>query len=406
MKKPRADELVIIAPDRKKHHDEMFDLISKVFAHAGGYYPFLDYCLNGYIDGSSYDWKNSRIGLVDGKIVTHYGVWDYQMRIGSARMRVGGIGVVATDAEYRKMGLMARTIDATLEAMRRDGYDFSMLFGISDFYHKFGYIRAWSHLAYIADVNDLPQEPPAALLAKFTPKHREDLAELYNRENAGFTGSAVRPTYWVNRNPKKWQGYLWTGKGGRPTGYVIVAVNPDNIECMEAVGDVEQVLRSMVVLARKSLRTTVRFAPGFPYQSELAKRLRRGNCRAEMRYHRCGGAMVRTVNLAQALQKMAGELSARLGRSHLAKWRGELGIADGREEANLKIAGGKATVVPPGATRHEVRGGDEIAQLLIGTDEPAEVMESAGTKLSGDASELVAVLFPNQHPTLAVWDRY
>jgi len=38
---------------------------------------------------------------------------------------------------------MAKTVAATIEAMSQVGYDMTVLFGIPDFYHRFGYVRAW-----------------------------------------------------------------------------------------------------------------------------------------------------------------------------------------------------------------------------------------------------------------------
>ncbi len=125
-----------------------------------------------------------------------------------------------------------------------------------------------------------------------------------------------------------------------------------------------------------------------------------------MSYWKSGGPMVRTINLGSCLSKLAPVLSARLQKSDLAHWSGKLLIADSGESAALNIRKSRVNVCPAGKTAQAIRGGDEIAQLLIGTDEPGEVIESAGIRLSGDAKALAPILFPNQHPQLAAWDRY
>ena len=127
--------------------------------------------------------------------------------------------------------------------------------------------------------------------------------------------------------------------------------------------------------------------------------------------------MVRIINLAQTLEKMAGELERRLRASHLANWQGRLTIAEPREQATLAIDRSKVKVIKvqgprgrpgprAGRTRHAIRGGDEIARLLSGSDEPQEVIEGGKMRLSGDARRLAAVLFPNEHPMLSAWDRF
>ena len=113
------NELQITRP--KKHQlDEICDLLGKVFSHHG-YYTFRNYCRDDYIRHSHYDWNASRIGLHDGKIVSHYGVWNYQMRIGSALVKCGGIGAVGTDGDFLKRGVMSQTIEGSLSAMRTLG---------------------------------------------------------------------------------------------------------------------------------------------------------------------------------------------------------------------------------------------------------------------------------------------
>jgi hypothetical protein len=106
---------------------------------------------------------------------------------------------------------------------------------------------------------------------------------------------------------------------------------------------------------------------------------------------------------------MAGELSSRLRSSLMAGWRGRLLVADKRESVVLNIAGGvKVEASAPAAPqpKHAIRGGDQIVQLLIGTDDPLETARIGKMKLSGDAPRLAQALFPRQYPMLAGWDRF
>jgi GNAT superfamily N-acetyltransferase len=396
-------KLQVIAPDPKVHHDELIDLIAKVFSHSG-YFDFRDWLRGGYLDGSHYDWRASRIGMLDGRIVSHFGVWDYPMRIGAARVRCGGIGVVATHFDYRKRGVMARTAQASIRAMRQLGYDVSILFGIGNFYRRFGYTRAFSDEDYTLNLGELPKGPPVGL-EKFAAGPRADLARLYNRQYAAATGTAVRPTYRAPDKRKERLGVLWR-KGPAPAGYLLYCDRGERIDIIETVGRADEALHAAGAVARKCGADKVRFSC-LPYGTDLAANLRRMSCALERRYVRCGGAMIRTINLPQSLAKMSGELSRRLGRSELRGWRGGLVIADRNESATLAIRDG-AVAVRPGTTRtpHAIRGGDAVAQLLIGTDEPLETARSCGIRLLGEARRLLPALFPNEHPMLHLADRY
>ncbi|MCX7016914.1 MAG: GNAT family N-acetyltransferase [Candidatus Sumerlaeota bacterium] len=352
-----------------------------------------------YIGGSHYDWNASRIGVIGERVITHFGVWDYQMRIGSARVRCGGVGAVATHQDFRRHGLMDLTARASVEAMRALGYDMSVLFGIANFYHRYGYTRAWCPETTVVNLPSLPSEKPSVRIHKFAPRPRPDIAALYNREHRRVTGSAVRPTYQRGHFASPSEGYLWADGRGQPIGYVIVKRHPGFLEVFETAGDVEQSLRVVASLARRAPYPEVRFAT-LPYNTPLARRLRQGNCRVETRFQRNAGPLAATIRLAGALGKMVGELSQRLRRSPMAGWKGDLLIADAREKAILAIRDGRIQLAPSGNARDCIRGGDEIAQLLLGTEDPLDLAEAYGVRLKGQARALAPILFPRQHPIL------
>lgn len=396
-----VDKLVCIRPDPKKRRRDVLDLTGKTFGHP--YWEWVDYCRNCYFDRGPYDWSASTIGVLDGQVVTHWGVWGLEMRVGRARLRVAGIGAVSTHGELRRRGLMARTIGAGIPAMRNAGYDLSLLFGIRGFYHRFGYVRAWPGQAYFVAVGDLPAEPPAGRLRRIAARHRADLAALYNRTHRRLTGTVVRPTFL--RRGSHWRGHAWTDAAGRAAGYVFTGTQHGPFSLYDYAGEAAQALRVVARLARRQGHREVCFRD-LHYDSELARLLRRGNCRFEAHYTDSGGAMVRTLDLASSLGKLTGELTARLKRSHLADWRGDLLVADARERAMLRIRRRAVHLAAPAPTRHALRGGDAVAQLLIGTDEPREIVATHGIRLTGDAARLIDVLFPNQHPVLGTWDHF
>jgi len=66
----------------------------------------------GRITESHYDWGTSRIGVVDGTSVTHFGVYDIAMRVGVTWLRTAGVQLVTTLADHRGRGLMTETVQA------------------------------------------------------------------------------------------------------------------------------------------------------------------------------------------------------------------------------------------------------------------------------------------------------
>jgi hypothetical protein len=241
-------------------------------------------------------------------------------------------------------------------------------------------------------------------LEEYTGDWSDQFAELYNAQNARATGTAVRPTYLANFHPD-WKAFQWRGPTGAVAGYVMVAGGDDVLTVHEHVGPTDEVLAAVAALSKEHWCHRARFR-GVPYHSDLCRRLRQGTVLREQRYVGNGGAMIHTLNLRSTLEKLVGELGRRLATSSYAAWSGHLAVQDARQEVCLAIENGTVRVVDPRETPHGLRGGEEIAQLLIGTDEPQETVANAGIRLTGDAAALAPVLFPAQHPTLGSWDHY
>ena len=77
--------------------------------------------------------------LVNETDVSSLAIIPLRMRIGAAIVRVDGIGGVETPEAHRMRGYARRLLETTVEHMRRGKAALSFLYGIQDFYPKFGY---------------------------------------------------------------------------------------------------------------------------------------------------------------------------------------------------------------------------------------------------------------------------
>jgi predicted N-acetyltransferase YhbS len=398
--------LTVRSPDRAADAAAVVELVSMTF---GNYFQIRRESVGFGLLESHYDWAASAVGLVGERIVSHWGVWDYRMRIGRATVRCGGIGSVATHADHREKGYMARTAPHSIAQMRARGYALSILIGIHGFYDRFGYVPAWRESSWRLDRKDLPPfAGRAPRLARVPLAPSPEIVRLHNRWNAGLTGTAVRPTYtkgiyhWPRLAPEAW---LWRDAAGRAAGHLLVSEDRNVLVALEATGDPDAVLAALGTLAARRGLRELRLET-LPYGSALARRLRSLHCRYEQWFVPNGDAMVRVVDLASCLRAMEPELSARLGASELDGYRGTLLVRGPEGAVGLALDRGRVRVVPAAVGRSAVRAGWHLAQLLIGTDDPMETCEAGKIRLSGDAARLVRVLFPAQHPQLQLGDRY
>ncbi len=395
-----APHLQPVIPNPAEHLHAMGQLTSDVFS--GGQY--VDAYCDNYIGNSHYDWHVSRLFFDGERLVHHWGVWGYQMRIETVQLKIGGIGAVVTHPEYRKLNLMHRAAQESFEAMARHGYDLSILRGRH--YVKMGYGRAWNYVTYRFKLEDFPITEPAPA---HQPLRIEDVPEMdafYNQTHAAYTGTAVRPTFY-NKHPEDLCTHAWRDAAGRLVGYVRAAPaeeEPKTLLCLEAAGEPRQCLAVLADLFRSGEYEKIACFT-LPHLHPLLQYLRTGNCTAENRYFEITGWRVRLINLASALQKLTPLLEKRLAESCFAHWTGALLLDAGNQKATLGIAGGKIALSTE-TSPHTLHGGADIARFLIGSDEPEEIIRQAGMECAGLAQPLVQALFPNLYPMMSHWDEY
>src|SRR5215218_1088310 len=76
---------------------------------------------------------------LDGRQVSRVVIVPMLMRIGAAVVRMDGIGGVGTEEEFRNQGYSRRLMETAVQQMQQGDAALSTLFGIHDFYQKFGY---------------------------------------------------------------------------------------------------------------------------------------------------------------------------------------------------------------------------------------------------------------------------
>jgi predicted acetyltransferase len=175
---------------------------------------------------SSYRFWQTRLIEVDGRIVSHVRIFDRTMWVRGVRMRAGGIGSVATHADYRKHGLASVLLKDAIAQMERRGYHLSFLFtGIPHFYARLGWrvVRMPYYATSAREVAAL-SGGRGVRVRPFTPADIPTLARIYDRTSGGHTGAIARSKrYW--RDHLTWadddpDGFLVAEAKGGPVAYV------------------------------------------------------------------------------------------------------------------------------------------------------------------------------------------
>ena len=105
-----------IRASKESEFEEIVNLICTVFVEKCRH----RYASQIYHD-SSFQPHQSRVCVVDGKIVSHVRVSDRTIHIGHSIVRLGGIGMVATLPEYRHRGYASALMQDSIGYMEKIG---------------------------------------------------------------------------------------------------------------------------------------------------------------------------------------------------------------------------------------------------------------------------------------------
>ena len=92
--------------------------------------------------------------IIDGECASWLTIVPFTIRIGAAEVRMDGIAGVGTHEKHRMKGYSRRVFEAAVPPMAAGDAAITMLYGIRDFYPKFGYATAGpGHHIYLTDLN-------------------------------------------------------------------------------------------------------------------------------------------------------------------------------------------------------------------------------------------------------------
>lgn len=117
------------------------------------------------------------------------------IRVGRAVLRMDGIGGVATPEEHRHRGYSRHVLENAVETMKAGDAVLSTLYGIPDFYPKYGYATVGPE-TYISLSATEASPGSGHTFRVATPGDLVALQRLYRADTDGATGALVREDDW------------------------------------------------------------------------------------------------------------------------------------------------------------------------------------------------------------------
>ena len=134
----------------------------------------------------------------EGRIISTVRVFHRQVYIGGKIYKMGGIGEVSTNPNYRRLGLSYKLLDAATDYMIKNDFDLSMLHtGYYSHYAKHGFTQVYQYVKTVVG-RDAPGMPlKQSDIRLLSPENFHDMAMLYKKYCANINCCMVRTKeYW------------------------------------------------------------------------------------------------------------------------------------------------------------------------------------------------------------------
>ena len=373
-----------------------------------------------YIKGdSSYRLPQTRVVVVNDRVVSTLRVWERRMWVGASLVTVGGIGGVCTHPNYRGVGYASALMRDTIDYLRTIGCDLGVLFTIipEAFYRQLGWTSFPLHgfnVAYTSAAR-------AAAASKwqvtdFNPETDLDaVAGLYDIANAQQSGTIARTRAYWDMAPCRIRGVLPTviaHRNGHISGYLNYEMDEKTAEVREVgcVLNKQEVLDALVshLLKACAAQEIEKIEVKFPSQHPFAERLIAA-CNSPVTPTKRSKMMLYAVDLSVLLRRLVVGWESRIADAEetFARLAVKLPVPNNQQIVIRHNADGTLQIVPEDADAVDL-GVDlseaDFWQLLFGEIGWEQVRFDAS--VSPEISAFLEILFPKRDVIFWVPDQY
>ncbi len=354
--------------------------------------------------------EHTRVALRDGELAGALRLTTDTIRLGEARLKMGGLGWVTTDARHRHCGVASALIGDTLDYMREHGYHVSMLFGIPNFYHRFGYATALAEYSITLSAADLPAAGPGRFRVRAVkPGDIAAIQRIHRDSDADVACSLIRASaHYAAKWRRLESANVLVNGNGKVGAYIAAKIVDGTFEVTEAGFDSDfaaaELLSHCARTAADASCARVRF--NVPPEHPLARSLAQYESIHEMRLSRERGGMMTFVDVPESLESLVPEWEAQLLQNGRQDIRAEVTLVVDGIAHRVQAHHGAVSVRPGAGPNKFSVSGVELIRLATGYVHLEDVLHARPRLLSPDARALLACLFPKRNPYVHLFDRF
>ena len=194
-----------------------------------------------YVKGdSSYRLPQTRVVVVNDRVISTLRVWERRMRVGDSLVTMGGIGGVCTHPNYRGVGYASALMQDTIGYLQTTGCDLGVLFTIipEAFYQRLGWTSLPLHGFSVTYNSATPVTDSSDWqITDFNPETDLDaVAALYDLASTEQSGTIARTRAYWDMAPSRIRGILPTviaQRNGHVEGYLNYEIDRKRVEVRE-----------------------------------------------------------------------------------------------------------------------------------------------------------------------------
>lgn len=394
-----------------QNDDEMFlahDLMAKM--HCKDYWEGMQWMQNVGRHYPGFIREHTRVALLDGEIACALRMTPDTLRIGEARLKMGGFGWVSTAGHCRNKGIARQLMANTMDYLKRHNYHVSMLFGIPNFYHRFGFVttladyRTTMNTVDLAPLNDL-----AFRVRDGKPGDIQAIQKMHEASDQHTSCSIIRCAAHISHQWSLWKGIrIVTNENGTPLAYFLTKDEGTRLTVREVGFHRRETSAILLEAIRRDAERHFlnEVAIDAPPSHAFIQYLMRYKSRHEMRLTQNEGGMLALVNLPETLESMIPEWEQGLRQAGLAGERIEATLVVERKPHRIRAVKGSIDIAQHnGANKFGVSSGDFIA-LMSGYRYFNEVFAQQRRLIAADGRALLAAMFPRRTPFVWPTDRF
>ena len=352
--------------------------------------------------------EHTRIACVNGDVVAALRITTDTMRIGEARLKVGGIGWIAHKSDST---IIHSLVEETTRYLQEHRYHISVIFAPIHAYTENGYAQSLNDNTIKLPLDKIRHPPiPNQCIRAMKPGDISAILQIYTDKYRHVPCSILRE---YTHMSIKWdvlkQATVLTSLKGVVEGYWLSSVKGDEVHIYE-IAMQHDVQYSSVLAYCKTLahdHLTTRLVLHIPHEHPLTQYLHNSSLPIEYAHATSPNkGLVRIIDLEETLESMIPEWEHRIHKSLLRERHCEVTMMVEGTPYRIRIHYGVLDIAKQVGKNKFTVSRQTFTHLLTGFDHFGEIWSQDRRLINREGKALLEVLFPKLNPYITPFDHY